>query len=287
MFEWISSGRSREDIKEYLVRECKVNDAGAEAIISYFEEEYFLLKSLGVDKFPSHRVILTEKYHDEVGRIHHVFHTLYGRRTNDALSHALAYLASRKAGSNIGLAVHDNGFALIYPPGVNVDVSLRDVKPEELEEYLKKSIFNTELMKRRFRHVATRGLMILRNYKGHEISVEKQQLNASTLLRVIRRWEDFPILKETYREILEDYMDIEHAREVLEKVHSNEIEVVDIGMLDTPTPFAYNIVLEGLSDIVLMEDKRTLIAKFHEELMRKIEKARAKQILALFPEDGK
>jgi ATP-dependent Lhr-like helicase len=142
-------------------------------------------------------------------------------------------------------------------------------------------------MKRRFRHVATRGLMILRNYKGHEISVEKQQLNASTLLRVIRKWEDFPILKETYREILEDYMDIEHAREVLEKVHSNEIEVVDVGMLDTPTPFAYNIVLEGLSDIVLMEDKRTLIAKFHEELMRKIEKARAKQILALFPEDGK
>jgi ATP-dependent Lhr-like helicase len=287
MFEWISSGRSREEIKEYLVKECKVNDAGAEAIISYFEEEYFLLKSLGVDRFPSHRVILTEKYCDEVGRIHHVFHTLYGRRTNDALSHALAYLASRKAGSNIGLAVHDNGFALIYPPGVNVDVSLRDVKPEELEEYLKKSIFNTELMKRRFRHVATRGLMILRNYKGHEISVEKQQLNASTLLRVIRRWEDFPILKETYREILEDYMDIEHAREVLEKVHSNEIEVVDVGMLDTPTPFAYNIVLEGLSDIVLMEDKRTLIAKFHEELMRKIEKARAKQILALFPEDGK
>jgi len=272
MFQWISSGKPREEIKRYLTRECKVNSAGAEAIVSYFEEEYLVLKSLGLKKFPSHRVILTEKYRDEAGRIHHVFHTLYGRRTNDALSHALAYLASRKANSNIGLAIHDNGFALIYPPGINIDISLRDIRPEELEDYLKKSIFNTELMKRRFRHVATRGLMILRNYKGHEISVEKQQLNASTLLRVIKKWEDFPILKETYREILEDYMDIQHAREVLEKIHAGEIEIVDVGLLDTPTPFAYNIVLEGLSDIVLMEDKRALIARFHEELMKKIRK---------------
>ncbi|MCC5997779.1 MAG: ATP-dependent helicase [Thermofilum sp.] len=272
MFQWISSGKPREEIKRYLTRECKVNSAGAEAIVSYFEEEYLVLKSLGSKKFPSHRVILTEKYGDEAGRIHHVFHTLYGRRTNDALSHALAYLASRKANSNIGLAIHDNGFALIYPPGINIDVSLRDIGPEELEDYLKKSIFNTELMKRRFRHVATRGLMILRNYKGHEISVEKQQLNASTLLRVIKKWEDFPILKETYREILEDYMDIQHAKEVLEKIHTGEIEIVDVGLLDTPTPFAYNIVLEGLSDIVLMEDKRALIARFHEELMKKIRK---------------
>ena len=272
MFQWISSGKPREEIKRYLTRECKVNSAGAEAIVSYFEEEYLVLKSLGLKKFPSHRVILTEKYRDEAGRIHHVFHTLYGRRTNDALSHALAYLASRKANSNIGLAIHDNGFALIYPPGINIDISLRDIRPEELEDYLKKSIFNTELMKRRFRHVATRGLMILRNYKGHEISVEKQQLNASTLLRVIKKWEDFPILKETYREILEDYMDIQHAREVLEKIHAGDIEIVDVGLLDTPTPFAYNIVLEGLSDIVLMEDKRALIARFHEELMKKIRK---------------
>ena len=273
MFQWIEQGKKRGEIKRYLTRECKVNDAGAEAIISYFEEEYLVLRGLGVKKFTSHRVVLSERYRDDSGRIHHVFHTLYGRRTNDALAHALAYLASKKSRVNIGLAVHDNGFALIYPPGVDVDVSLRDIRPEELDDYLKKSIFHTELMKRRFRHVATRGLMILRNYKGHEISVEKQQLSAGTLLQVIKKWEDFPILKETYREILEDYMDVQHAREILEKIHNNEIEIVDAGLLDTPTPFAYNIVLEGLSDIVLMEDKRTLIAKFHEELMKRIKKA--------------
>ena len=170
----------------------------------------------------------------------------------------------------MGVAVHDNGFAVIYPRGVQPRVTLSDIKPEMLEDLLKRALANTELMRRRFRHVATRGLMILRNYKGHEISVEKQQMNASTLLRVVRRWEDFPILKETYREILEDYMDIEHAREVLEKIARGEIKLVELPTLDTPSPFAYNIVLEGLSDIVLMEDKRAMIARFHEQLMRKI-----------------
>ncbi|UNQ72983.1 ATP-dependent helicase [Infirmifilum sp. NZ] len=270
MFQWIESGRDLDEIKRYLKRECKVDDNSAEAIVGYFLEMYYFLRSLGVKQYPSDKVILVEKWRDDQGRIHQVFHTLVGRRTNDALSHALAYIATKKTGSNIGIALHDNGFALIYPRGVEPKVALTDLKPEELEDVLKKSIINTELMRRRFRHVATRGLMILRNYKGHEISVEKQQMSASTLLRVVKKWEDFPILKETFREILEDYMDIAHAREILEKVHRGEIAIVETSILDTPSPFAYNIVLEGLSDVVLMEDKRALIARFHEQVMKRV-----------------
>jgi len=221
------------------------------------------LEALGVREHPSHRTILVERYVDERGRLHHVFHTLYGRRVNDALSRALAYLASVRAGVNVGIAVHDNGFALVYPPGVKPPVSITDLRSSELEELLKRAISNTELMKRKFRHVATRALMILRNYKGHEISVERQQMNAQTLLKVVKELgDDFPVLKETYREILEDYMDVEHAKEVLRGIEEGRIKVVELPELDVPSPFAYNIVLEGLSDVVLMEDKRLLMLRF-------------------------
>ncbi len=270
MFKWIESGKPLEEIKKYLKRECRVDDNSAEAIIGYFREMYYFLRSLGIREYPSDKTILVEKWRDENGRIHQVFHTLFGRRTNDALSHALAYLASRKTGTNIGIALHDNGFALIYPRGVEPAVSLSELKPEEVEDLLKKAIFNTELMRRRFRHVAVRGLMILRNYKGYEISVQRQQVNALTLIKVVKRWMDFPVLKETYREILEDYMDINHAREVLESIRDGKIRIVETPLLDTPSPFAYNIVLEGLSDIVLMEDKRALIAHFHQQVMQRV-----------------
>ncbi|RLE96357.1 MAG: ATP-dependent helicase [Thermoprotei archaeon] len=269
MFRWLREGRRKDEVIKYLMRTCRVDRRAAEAIYEYFLEMDKFLETLGVPERPSHRVILVEKYVDERGRLHHVFHTLYGRRTNDALSRALAYLASRRAGVNIGVAVHDNGFALVYPPGIEPPVTLSDLRSSELEEVLKRAVANTELMKRRFRHVATRALMILRNYKGHEISVEKQQMNAQTLLKVVRELgEGFPVLKETYREILEDYMDIEHAREVLRLMERGKIRLVELPKLSVPSPFAYNIVLQGLSDVVLMEDKRLLIARFHERLMR-------------------
>ncbi|RLE70821.1 MAG: ATP-dependent helicase [Thermoprotei archaeon] len=269
MFKWIEEERPRDEVLEYLARTCRAERRAAEAIYEYFLEMYRFLKALGIDHYPSDRVVLVEKYVDERGRIHQVFHTLCGRRTNDALSRALAYLASRKAGVNVGVVVHDNGFAIIYPPGVEPPVSLKDLKSSEVRRLLVRAIANTELLKRRFRHVATRALMILRNYKGHEISVERQQMSAQTLLRVVRELgEDFPVLKETYREILEDYMDVNHAMEFLKRVEQGKVMIVELPKLRIPSPFAYNIVLEGLSDVVLLEDKRLMMVKFHERLVQ-------------------
>ncbi len=276
MFNWLKEGVPKEKIIKYLLKNCHADEVAAEAVYEYFLEMVRFLRAVGVGEHPSHKVILVEKYIDEEGRLHHVFHALYGRKTNDALSHALAYLATVKAGVNVGVAVHDNGFAIVYPPGVKPPVTLSDIKSDELEDLLKKSITNTELLRRRFRHVATRALMILRNYKGHEISVEKQQTNAQALLKVVKELgDDFPVLKETYREILEDYMDVEHAKEVLRQIESGRIRLVEMPKLKVPSPFAYNIVLEGLSDVVLMEDKRLMMAKFHERLMQMLAETRA------------
>jgi len=273
MFKWLERGKRKEEIIRYLKRNCRVDDYSAEAIYGYFLEQYLYLKSLGVREYPSHRVILVEKYVDEAGRTWHIFHTLFGRRVNDALSRALGYLATKASHTNVGVAVHDNGFALIYPPGVEPRVTLTDLRSDELEAVLRRAVRNTELMRRRFRHVAARGLMILRNYKGHEISVEKQQLSASTLLKIVERLDKFPLIEETYREILEDYMDVEHAREVLRRIEEGRIRVVELPPQPVPSPFAHNIVLVGLSDVVFMEDRRVILEKFHRMVMERISKA--------------
>ena len=108
--------------------------------------------------------------------------------------------------------------------------------------------------------------MILRNYKGYEISVNKQQISAQSLLRIVEKIDNFPLLKEAYREIMEDYMDIERAEEVIDKIRRGEIRVVDIGEVRIPTPFAHNIVLEGLSDLIFMEDKMSALRRFQREI---------------------
>jgi len=142
---------------------------------------------------------------------------------------------------------------------------------------LRRVLVRTELMKHRFRHCALRSLMILRRYKDIERDSRKLQLNAEELLKVVGEIKGFPILEETFREILEDHMDIEAAKNVLKRIHSGEIEVRELSARSVPSPFAHNIVLQGYSDVVLMEDKRRLLKKLYEETIKFISENHPKQ----------
>lgn len=271
--EMLDSGARRNEIVQYLMREYYLDEKSANSIYDYFLEQYLYTDGI----IPNHEEILVEKFRDEMGRICLVFHTLFGRRTNDALSRAYAYRLSQRLRCNVGIAVTDNGFMLILPRDKDVDPEMLDglIKSNELEEILKRAIERTELFKRRFRHCASRGLLVLRSYKGHKISVSKQQLTSQSLLRAIKRiGENFPILKETYREILEDVMDIHSAREVLRWIESGRSKLIfrDSGTL--PSPFAHGIVLAGEADVVLMEDRREFLRRLHERILKAIEEAR-------------
>ncbi len=269
-FRMLEEGVTRRELVRMIMKISNANRMAATAIYNYLREQYLYLKALGVrvEDMPSHRVILVESYMDDDGRIHQVTHSLYGRRTNDTLSRALAYVAGRKVKRNLGIAVKDAGFAIIYPRGVKPVATLEDLVGLDLREILRNALAKTELLRRRFRHVAARGLMILRNYKGYEISVNKQQISAQSLLRIVEKIEGFPLLKEAYREIMEDYMDIERAEEVIKGIERGEIRVVNLGTVRVPTPFAHNIVLEGLSDLIFMEDKMSALRRFQCEIKR-------------------
>ncbi|RLE92117.1 MAG: hypothetical protein DRJ46_01350, partial [Thermoprotei archaeon] len=70
--------------------------------------------------------------------------------------------------------------------------------------------------------------------------------------------------------------DIEHAKEVLRKIEKGKTREVELPLQTIPSPFAYNIVLVGLSDVVLMEDRRALIEQFHKMLLKRIKILRGK-----------
>jgi ATP-dependent Lhr-like helicase len=141
---------------------------------------------------------------------------------------------------------------------------------ENFREDLIASLDKTELLRRRFRHVAVRSLMILRNYMGKEKSVYRQQISADNLLKLLRKkYPNFPVLRETYREIVEDYMDIENALDYLKRVADGrvKVEIVEIPMV---SPFALNVYLVGREDVVLMADRREVLRKLHEMIVKRI-----------------
>ena len=173
------------------------------------------------------------------------------------------------------MMVGDNGFVLVTDGEVkiregNILDIIREMEPSSLRLILEHNIRKTELMKRRFRHVASRGLMILRNYKGWKIGVRKQQVNSQLLLDAVEEMDpNFPLLKETYREILNDSMDIQRAKEVVTKLRDKGIAVKFIKTA-VPSPFSHNLLTFGHADIIMMKGRKKYLQRLHRLVMKRI-----------------
>ena len=261
----IQEGKDEEEISTILQSTYKVSSWAARSIYRYILEEFLFTGGL----VPTDRFILVEIYDDEDGRRNLIYHTLYGRRTVDALSRAVASVVTRDLGIDVKLSVTDNGFIVTLPERIDYDArgALMKLEPHSLYEVLSEVIMRTEMLKRRFRHCAERSFMILRNYKGVELRIDRRQLRTQAVLDVISEVKDFPVLKETIREILEDYMDIEKAKLVLSMVKEGKISIGTIGPNRVPSPFAHNMLLKEYGDIVLAEDKRDLLRKLHDKVI--------------------
>ncbi len=257
---------TREEIIETLIKEYEIEKSAANAIYRYFMEQKLF------SEIPTHERLVVEKYEGE--RNYYFFHTLVGRRANSAIARVFAYRVGLIKNCNVQIGVSDNGFVLILPPFrrlSDAEIEGLFITPE-FREHLKKALDRTEILRRRFRHVAVRSLMVLRNYMGREKSVWRQQLSADSLLNFLKKYyPDFPVLRETYREIMEDAMNIDDAIDYLSKV-GKEVELV-IVRTPYPSPFAFNMYLLGEQDVVLMEDRRRVLKELHEKVMGVIQNA--------------
>ncbi len=249
------------EIVTWLMGEFDVDEGSATTILNYFKEQRV------VATVPTDSRLLIEGYVDASGNKSAIFHFPFGRRVNDALSRAYASSLSERLKSNVTVSVTDDSFMLTAPRSFRIEDLGTMLSSSTLERVLRSAIQGSELFHQRFRHVATRSFMVLRNYKGRELSVARQQLRSSRLLDALHELEDFPVIAETYDEILTDVMDLEHAREVLESVETGQRHIEYLPFSGVPSPFAHNVILVGVSDIVLMEDRSMLLRELHRKVL--------------------
>jgi ATP-dependent Lhr-like helicase len=265
MNELFCSSKSKEEMLDFINTYLYVDKNAAESIYEYFHEQF------SYAEVPSNSRIIVEHYTDgKSKRKYAVFHTLYGRRVNDCLSRAVAFAVARTQHRDVEIGINDNGFFVGYEKSVNVMQAFGLIKSNELRKVMDMAIEQTEVLRRRFRHCATRAMMILRNYRGHEKRVGRQQVSSMILLNAVRRIDqNFCILKEARREVLEDLMDIGNAAKVIEGIEQKKILVKEIHN-SLPSPFAFNLVLQGFTDIMKIEDRLEFMRRLHEQVMAKI-----------------
>ena len=254
-----------EAARDRLMVDYRVDRGSAQSLVSYIQEQRAVLPDL-----PTDRQLLLEGYIDVKGKWNVIFHFPFGRRVNDALSRAFAFAATEAHRTNVRVSVTDDNFMLTFPKRVELEGLVGLVTSDTLEDRLRRAVRNTELFKQRFRHCATRAFMVLRNYKGREVSIGRQQLRSQRVLDWLHEIQDFPVVKETYNEILHEVMDLRNAREVLAKIEKGEIAVRTADFTNLPSPFAHNVVLAGVSDLVLMEDRSALLRELHRQVLKRV-----------------
>ncbi|MFA5070818.1 MAG: ATP-dependent helicase [Candidatus Pacearchaeota archaeon] len=255
MSERFKKKTKKLEIISYIKETLYVTDNVAESIYNYFNEQFNYLE------IPNSEILLVERYNSQKHYL--IFHSMYGRRVNDALSRAIGFLLGRAGGRDIELGINDNSF---YVAGekMNIEKVMNFLKPENLEEVLKEAVERTDVLARRFRHCAARSLMILRNYKGNTRSVGKQNMKSHFVLAAVRKISlEFPILREARREVLEDLMDIQSAKLVLQWIKEGRVKL-KIRDTELPSPFALGIIMQGQSDLIKIEDKMSFLKRMHE-----------------------
>lgn len=256
--------RSKEEIMEFIYDYLYVDDFAANSIYEYFLEQYKYAQ------IPSNRKMVIEYYTGFGGKKFVIFHSLFGRKVNDALSRATAYLVARRFNVNVTISISDNGFYLSSDGKIGGLESFKELTPENFRNILTQALNKTETLASRFRHCAGRSLMTLRNYKGEKKSAGRQQVRGKILLKYVQEMDNnFPILNEARREALEDYMDVENALKVISWINSGEMEIKVINTV-IPSPFAFNLVSQGYLDVLNQNDKAEFTKRMHLAILEKI-----------------
>ncbi|BAB59786.1 hypothetical protein large helicase related protein LHR homolog [Thermoplasma volcanium GSS1] len=251
-----------EDPTRMLIERYHVDENGARSIISYIKAQ----KQFSI---PTEDHLFVEGLEEPDGVFGAVFHVPLGRKVNDALSRSYALAISNKYQTNTRITVTDDGFIIYSENKIPLGEAVKLINSENLEDYVRRAISNTELFKQRFRHCAARSLMILRSYKGYDISVARQQLRSDKLLNELQKHQDFSIIKETYREIMEDIMDVPRAIEYVKDVIDRGAYTIRPYSRET-SPFSYGMIMAGSSDIVMMEDRSKMLKELQGRMLEKI-----------------
>jgi ATP-dependent Lhr-like helicase len=204
---------------------------------------------------PDDRTIVIEQHRDETGARRVVVHAPFGVRVTAPLGLALSQRLREQLSLEV-LPMALNEGLMLRMPEASTDVSsasLLRIGSEEAERRLVEEIGASALFGARFRMNAARALVLARSTPGRRIPLWLQRLKAKDLLSAVRAEPSFPILLETYRDVLEDAFDLPSLRQLLATLAQGTRSVHSV-TLDKPSPFSVAYTWQFVQDHLYGDD---------------------------------
>ncbi len=224
---------------------------------------------------PSDRTLVAERFRDEIGDWRLCVLSPYGGRVHAAWALALS-ARIRDAFSLESDAIWSDDGIIIHlpdadePPGAELVL----VEPDEAEDLVVAELGASALFGARFRENAARSLLIPRAYPGRRTPLWQQRLKAQSLLEVARRYPQFPVILETYRECLRDVLDVPGLQDLLRKLSTREVSLVEVET-QAASPFASSLLFDYVAAYMYEGDtpaaeRRAVALSLDRELLREL-----------------
>jgi ATP-dependent Lhr-like helicase len=264
------------DLGRFREQAAQVMTDGPAALRAWLNEEYQLepdtaatLEDLfsaqeQVSEVPGLDMLLIEESPVSEG-YSYAFHAPLSRSACEALGRAVSARLGRRFGRDLALTVADLGWSIRLADGARLiaDDLPALLSPERFDADVLDGIDRGDLLARRFRHVASTALMVLRNPEGG-------RRKDGGLLWVSRRLyplvqaacPDHPLLRETRREVLHDLLDTSAALAWLSRGPTLRFRA-----LRAPSPFTAAWIDPAGPEPLAFESPAEALKRLHARMM--------------------
>jgi ATP-dependent Lhr-like helicase len=223
-----------------------LDELAAANLVAYLGEERETAGGL-----PTDRRIVVQRFRDELGDWRLVILSPFGGRVHAPLTLAIETRLRERLGIEAQTIWSDDGIAVRLPEGEGDGDARRLAEiesmlfpaAEEVEDLVVEAVGGSALFASRFRENAGRALLLPRRRPGARTPLWQQRQRAADLLQVASRYGSFPILVETYREVMADVFDLDALRELLGGIERREITVHNVETAKA-SPFASSLLFD-------------------------------------------
>jgi len=253
-----------------LARDYDLDERAAANLLTYLREQREATRVV-----PSDRTIVVERFRDEIGDWRLCVLSPFGGRVHAAWGLALSARIRDEFGLESDAIWSDDGIVVHLPdadepPGAELVL----VEPDEVEELVVRELSASALYGARFRENAARALLLPRAYPGKRTPLWQQRLKAQSLLEVAKRYGQFPIVLETYRECLRDVLDLSGLEQLLRGLATRELSLVE-AETQRASPFASSLLFDYVATYMYEGDtpnaeRRAAALSLDRDLLREL-----------------
>jgi len=247
----------------------KLDEAGDDNASKKAEEIKVLAPLLDLQKelshLPKQHQLLVEHIETKDG-FHLFVYPFEGRLVHEAMAAILAYRISKIRPITFSFAMNDYGFELLSDQPIPVDdTNVYELfSPENLFADIQRSVNSTEMARRKFRDISVIGGLIFQGMPGERIKARHLQNSASLLFNVFSEYDPKNLLlRQAYAEVMEQQMEEERLRNMLERIQAGEVIIRFPTRL---TPFCFPIKADSMRETLSSEKLEDRIRKMQQQL---------------------